>query len=313
MDATRSPPAGWGHNPVPQMNEHWPELPLAAWRETYETLHLWTQIVGKIRTACTPLVNHWWNATLYVDARGLTTSAIPAGNEAFEIRFDFIDHRLMIEKSDGRRRTFELRPRACADFYADLMGALAELKIEAPITPLSCELPKNIRLDLDREHASYDRQWANRWWRITLAVANVFHEFRAPFIGKCSPVHFFWGSFDLAVTRFSGRGAPKRDDPMMAEAYSHEVSSAGWWPGSGKIEEAAFYAYHVPQPEGYERASVKPSAAYYDRELGEYILAYDAVRKSSSPRETLLDFLQSTYEAGANLAGWDRAALERSR
>ena len=295
------------------MNDNWPELPLAAWRETYQTLHLWTQVVGKIRTARTPLVNHWWSATLYVNARGLTTAAIPDGDGAFEIAFDFIDHRLLIEKSNGKRRTFELRPEACADFYASVMNALAELHIEAAIEPLSSELPHNVRLDLDREHASYDRDWATRWWRITLAVSNVLQEFRARFIGKCSPVHFFWGSFDLAVTRFSGRRAPAREDPMMAEAYSHEVSSAGWWPGSGKIEEPAFYAYHAPQPEGFDKVAVKPAAAHYDRDLGEYILSYDAVRTSASPRETVLDFLQTTYEAGANRAGWNRAELERSR
>jgi Family of unknown function (DUF5996) len=293
------------------MNEQWPELPLAAWQKTYDTLHLWTQVIGKIRLARTPLINHWWNTTLYVNARGLTTSSIPYGDGAFEIAFDFIDHRLLIETSWGKRRTLDLRPQACADFWHAVMEALAELKIDLEIHPLSSELPQNVRLDLDREHDSYEPQWANRWWLVTLAVHNVLQEFRTRFIGKCSPVHFFWGSFDLAVTRFSGRRAPQRDDPMMNEAYSHEVSSAGFWPGSGSISKPAFYAYHAPQPEGFDRASVKPPAAHYDPQLGEFILMYDDVRNSPSPRETLLEFLQSTYEAGANLAGWDRAELER--
>jgi hypothetical protein len=293
------------------MNEQWPELPLAAWQKTYDTLHLWTQVIGKIRTTQTPLINHWWNATLYLNARGLTTSAIPHDDGAFEIAFDFIDHRLLIETSWGKRRSLELRPQFCADFWQAVMDALAELKIELKIHPLSSELPQNVRLDLDREHDTYDPAWANRWWRITLAVHNVLQEFRARFIGKCSPVHFFWGSFDLAVTRFSGRRAPPREDPMMNEAYSHEVSSAGFWPGSGTISDAAFYAYHAPQPAGFDRASVGPAAAHYDSQLGEFILMYDDVRKSATPREALLDFLQSTYEAGANLAGWNRAELER--
>ncbi len=293
------------------MNDDWPALPLASWQKTYETLHLWTQVIGKIRTAQTPLINHWWNATLYLTGRGLTTSPIPLGGRAFEIAFDFVDHRLLIDTSWGLRRTFELRPRPCAEFYASVMKALAELKIEVDFNPLSSELPENIRLDLDREHTTYDPEWANRWWRVTLAVHNVLQEFRSRFIGKCSPVHFFWGSFDLAVTRFSGRRAPARDDPMMSEAYSHEVSSAGFWPGSGPIADAAFYAYHTPQPAGFDRAAVRPAAAHYDPQLGEYILMYDEVRTSASPRQTLLDFLQSTYEAGATLANWNRSELER--
>ena len=292
-------------------SETWPALPLDEWKSTYETLHLWTQVIGKIRLSHTPLINHWWNSTLYLTARGLTTSPIPRESGAFEISFDFIDHRLLIETSFGGIRTLELRPRSCADFYDSVMRSLDELGISVEIEPMSCELPKNVRLDQDVEHTSYSHEWANRWWRITLAVHNVLQEFRGRFIGKCSPVHFFWGSFDLAVTRFNGRRAPDRDDPMMREAYSHEVSSAGFWPGSGSVAEAAFYAYHAPQPAGFDRASVKPAAARYDSALGEFLLPYEAVRTTPSPRQTLLDFLQSTYEAGADLAGWDREALER--
>ncbi len=293
--------------------EAWPPLPLEAWKKSYETLHLWTQIIGKIRVARTPLINHWWNSTLYLSARGLTTSPIPDGDGAFEVAFDFISHRLLIETSSGKSFALDLQPRACGEFYELVMKGLADLRIDVDINPLSCELPHNIRLDLDREHASYDPEQVNRWWRITLAVHNVLQEFRGRFIGKCSPVHFFWGSFDLAVSRFNGKRAPDREDPMMREAYSHEVSSAGFWPGSGSIAEPAFYAYHTPMPQGYDRALAKPAAARYDSTLGEFVLPYEAVRTSSSPRQTLLDFLQSTYEAGANLAGWDRAALERSR
>lgn len=295
-------------------HDGWPELPLREWQPSYATLHLWTQVVGKIRTKLTPLVNHWWNSTLYLNARGLTTSAIPYAEGAFEISFDFIDHRLAIETSWGPRRTIELRPKPCCDFYRQVMDALADLGIEVEISPVAQELPQPIRLDLDREHASYDAEYVQRWWRIMLRVAMILSEFRARFIGKSSPVHFFWGSFDLAVTRFSGRRAPAREGAgaMMNEAYSHEVISVGFWPGSGPIQDAAFYAYAAPQPAGFDSAKIKPDTARYDRTLGEYILMYDDMRSAPSPRQALLDFAQSTYEAGASLGGWNRAELERS-
>ncbi len=292
----------------------WPALPLRDWQPTYATLHLWTQIVGKIRTKQTPLVNHWWNSTLYLTGRGLTTSAIPYHDGAFEMRFDFVDHRLRIDTSWGPRREIELRPQPCCDFYALVMRALGELGIDVAIAPVSDELPQPVRLDLDREHGSYDREFVERWWHILLRVDTILNEFRARFIGKSSPVHFFWGSFDLAVSRFSGRRAPHRDGAprWVNEAYSHETSSVGFWPGSGSVTDPAFFAYIAPQPAGFDTAPVKPEAAHYDRTLGEYILMYDDMRKSASPRQALLDFAQSTYEAGANLAGWDRAELERS-
>lgn len=294
--------------------EAWPAIPLAEWRASYETLHLWTQIVGKIRMSLTPLLNHWWNATLYVTARGLTTSSIPYGERAFELRFDFIDHTLTLETSWDNGATIPLQPQACADFYETLFATLKRSGIKLAIWPTTVELPSAIRLDQDREHATYDALLVNRWWRATLSAQRVFEEFRTPFVGKSSPVHFFWGSFDLALTRFSGRRAPQREgvDKLTAEAYSHEVMSVGFWPGSGPIEGAAFYAYAAPQPEGFDRATVAPAAAYYEKQLGEYILMYDAVRTAESPRETLLQFLESTYQAAANLGSWNRAELERS-
>jgi Family of unknown function (DUF5996) len=292
----------------------WPALPLAAWQPTYATLHLWTQVIGKIGIARTPMLNHWWNATLHLTARGLTTGPMRDGSQSFEIRFDFVDHRLIIETSRGGREVIELRPQTSADFYAAVMEALASVGVNVHIWPVTVELPEAVALDRDRDHASYDAEAVNRWWQVMLAAGTVLEEFRARFIGKCSPVHFFWGSFDLAVTRFSGRKAPVREgaDAITRESYSHEVISAGFWPGSGSVAGAAFYAYAAPQPPGFERAPVKPAAARYETALGEYILMYDDMRSSASPRETLLDFLQSTYEAGANLGGWNRAELERS-
>jgi len=295
-------------------DEDWPALPLRQWQPTYATLHLWTQVVGKIRTKLTPLINHWWNSTLYLTARGLTTSAIPYGSGAFEIRFDFLDHKLRIDTSWGAFRTIELVPQPCCDFYAAVMSALKQLGIEVEISPVSQELPKEIRLDLHREHASYDAKAVERWFHILLRVAMILTEFRARFIGKSSPVHFFWGSFDLAVSSFNGKRAPHRDGAgkMMNEAYSHETSSVGFWPGSGSVTDAAFFAYTAPAPAGLESVLVQPPAAHYDKTLGEFILMYDDMRKSASPRQALLDFAQSAYEAGANLAGWNRAELERS-
>ena len=291
----------------------WPALPLDAWRDTYATLHMWTQIVGKVRTTLSPPVNHWWHSTFYVTARGLTTSPIPYGTRTFEVSFDFIDHNLLIQTSDGTRKALGLFPRSVADFYHEFMSALRALDLEVTINPLPQEVPNPIRCDEDDVHASYDPEYAHRCWRILVQADRVFKQFRGRFLGKCSPVHFFWGSFDLAVTRFSGRRAPERPgaDRVTREAYSHETSSCGFWPGSGPIQEAAFYAYAIPQPEGFASAAIRPAAAWYSAEVGEFLLRYEDVRTADDPDALLLDFLQSTYEAAANLAGWDRAALER--
>lgn len=291
-------------------DNEWPPLPLSEWRDTYENVHLWTQIVGKIRLARTALINHWWNTTLYLTARGLTTSPMRDGDRAFEIAFDFVDHRLLIDTSSGERRSIDLRPQPCADFYSSVMQALDALGIEVHITPITSEIPNPVRLDEDRAHDSYDADAMNRCWRIMLSTSLVMQEFRSRFMGKASAIHFFWGSFDLALTFFSGRRAPAREgaDAMMREAYSHEVSSCGWWPGGGAMQEAAFYAYAAPQPEGYDRAL----ARYYNSDLKEPVLMYDEVRASSDPRKKLLDFFNETYEAAANLGHWNRAELERS-
>ena len=292
----------------------WAPLPLADWQPTYDTLHLWLQVVGKIRIATTPPINHTWNSALYLTSRGMTTSPMPYKDGAFEISLDFIDHQLIIDTSWGPRRTIELRPMTSADFHAAIMKSLSELGITIHIWPVTVEMPEKIHLDTDREHAAYDREYVTRWWRIMVTTGSIFQEFRARFIGKCSPVHFFWGSMDLAVTRFSGRRAPPRTDPdaFMREAYSHEVISLGFWPGSGTLLDPAFYAYAAPEPEGYDKAQIQPAQARYDTTMRIYILMYDDVRNSPSPRQTLLDFAQSTYEAGANLGGWNRAELERS-
>jgi len=297
------------------MNPHlnaWPELPLAAWQDTYDTLHMWTQIVGKIRMTLTPLVNHYWNATLYVSARGLTTSAIPYPRGIFEMEFDFIGHQLVLRTSEGEVRTLELGPRTVADFYAEVMSTLAALKIGVQIHAHPDEVANPIPFAEDRTHKSYDREYVDRFRRLLISVDKVLQNFRTRFIGKCSPVHFFWGSFDIAVTRFSGRLAPARPDPMMQEAYSHEVSSAGFWPGGGDIKGPAFYSYTAPEPAGFKTYSVLPKPARYDANIGEFLLMYDDIRGAASPESELMDFLQTTYEAGANLAKWDRAALERS-
>jgi hypothetical protein len=295
----------------------WPELSYAAWKDSYATLHLWTQIVGKIRLVQTPWLNHSWHVVLYVSARGLTTSAIPFGTRAFQLDFDFLDHVLRVSTSDGGRKEIGLFPRSVADFYADIMRILAELGIEVRINELPNEIPDAIRFSEDHVHASYDRDYAERHWRVLLQVNRVLHEFRTSFIGKCSPVHFFWGSFDLAVTRFSGRrapphpgGVPNLPDAVTQEAYSHEVSSAGFWPGSAGIEYPAFYSYAYPEPPGFSSASVRPKEAFYSEGLREYILPYDAVRIARDPEQALMDFLISTYEAAANLGRWDRAAFE---
>lgn len=293
--------------------DRWPALPLRAWQDTCATLHMWTQIVGKVRLALTPLVNHWWNVPLYVTARGLTTSQMPYGGGAIEIWFDFLDHRLLLETSDGSTKTLPLRPQSVAGFYNEFMQMLRSAQINVKIWKMPREVPNPIPFDEDRLHASYDPEYAQRFWRVLLAVDHVFNQFRANFIGKSSPVHFFWGSFDLAVSRFSGRRAPQRPgaDVVTREAYSHEVSSVGFWPGSGNIRDAAFYSYTVPQPAGFQEARVNPEAAYFDPQLGEFVLMYDAVRTSPSPSAALLQFCNSTYQAGAKLAKWDRTALER--
>jgi Family of unknown function (DUF5996) len=293
--------------------DSWPELPLEAWQDTYATLHMWTQIVGKVRLALSPLVNHWWEVALYVNVRGLTTSAIPYGDGIFEVQFDFIEHELVIQTSWGASKTMELEPRSVAEFYSEFMAALRSLGIEVKIWTLPCEVPNPVRFERDTQHASYDREYAHRLWKILVLCDTIFKEFRAGFIGKDSPVHFFWGSFDLCVTRFSGRRAPERPgaDPITREAYSHEVISAGFWPGGGEVKGAAFYAYAAPEPAGFAAQIVKPAAAFYHPVVKEFLLMYDDVRLAASPREALLGFLQSTYEAGANLARWDRKELER--
>jgi len=290
----------------------WPSLPLEAWKDTYATLHMWTQVAGKIRLQLTPLVNHWWNVPLYVSSRGLTTSPIPFGERTFEIQFDFIDHQLVITTSDGKVDRLPLTPMPVAEFYRDLMSHLRSLGIELRINTKPCEVPDPIAFERDTIHAAYDAEYARRFWRILVTVNSVFLEFRSRFLGKCSPVHFFWGSFDLAVSRFSGRRAPERPgaDAITREAYSHEVISAGFWPGGGEVNGPAFYSYTVPEPEDYATARVRPGAAFYDPKLREFLLMYDEVRGADSPRRALLDFLQSTYEAGATLARWDRNALE---
>ena len=295
----------------------WPELPTAAWRETCETLQLWTQIVGKIRLAREPWLNHSWHVVLYVTPRGLTTSPIPDCTRTFQIDFDFIDHVLRISTSDGAQRQFALAGHSVASFYAAIMAELAQLGIHVAINETPNELPEPIRFSQDRQHASYDPDAVRRFLQILLNADRVFKQFRTAFLGKASPVHFFWGSFDLAVTRFSGRRAPRHPggvphlpDDVAAEAYSHEVSSAGFWPGSGAIDYPAFYSYAYPEPAGFRTTAVRPDAAFFSEALGEFILPYDAVRTAARPDQALLDFLQSTYEAAANAAKWDREALE---
>jgi len=293
--------------------EKWPALPLSEWKDTYDTLHMWTQIVGKIRMELSPPVNHWWHTTLYVTSTGMTTSPIPCDARTFEIRFDLIRHNLLIEVSDGSVKALPLMHRTVADFYGELVAALRSLGIECRIWTMPQEFPDPIRFELDDRHAAYDPEYANRFFRVLSASAEVMQEFRGRFIGKSSPVHFFWGSFDLAVTRFSGRRAPKREgaDPVTAEAYSHEVISAGFWPGSGEINDAAYYAYAAPEPTGFAEQKVIPAQAFYSPTMKEYFLMYEDVRRSRRPEKALMEFLQSTYEAGANAAKWDREALER--
>jgi hypothetical protein len=293
-------------------DDRWPALPYEAWQDTYETLHMWTQVVGKIALAQAPPVNHSWAIALQVTARGLATRPLPHGARSFSIEFDFVHHQLAIRASDGAARMLTLAPRSVADFYGDVMATLADMDLPVKIWPMPVEIPSPIRFDEDTVHESYDAAAANRFWRILVQVERVFTEARCGFVGKISPVHFFWGSFDLAVTRFSGRPAPPRDGPaFMRDAYSHEVISHGFWPGSGPILEPAFYAYAVPEPAGLKDASVQPAEAFYDRELGEFVLPYDGVRRGADPDARLRAFVESTYERAATLGGWDRAALER--
>jgi hypothetical protein len=295
------------------MSEEWPPLPLEEWKDTCATLHMWTQIAGKVRLAQTPLVNHWWNVPLYVSARGLTTTAMPHDGRFFEMEFDFIDHFLAIKCSDGASDKIKLEPKSVATFYQETMAALRGLGLDVRIWKMPVEVPDPIPFDQDQQHASYDREPVERLWRILQSSDRVLQEFRSRFIGKCSPVHFFWGSFDLAVTRFSGRPAPPRDgaDTITREAYSHEVISHGWWPGHGPLGKPAFYSYTAPAPEGLSEAKIRPEKAFYSKDMSEFLMLYDDVRSAPDPDAALLDFCQSTYEAGANLAHWDRTSLER--
>jgi hypothetical protein len=294
-----------------------PALPFSEWKETAATLHMWTQVVGKVRLALTPWLNHSWHVTLYLTARGLTTSPISYGADSFEIDFDFIDHLLLIKSSSGAVRTIRLRPMTVADFYSELMAALREMRLEVKISAAPNEVEVAIPFAEDRTHAAYDAEYAQRFWRVLLQSDRVFKEFRAGFVGKCSPVHFFWGSFDLAVTRFSGRtapthpgGVPHLPNAVAREAYSHEVSSCGFWPGNEAMPQPIYYSYAYPAPEGFAEARVEPAQAYWNTALREFMLPYEAVRTSQSPDATLRSFLQSTYEAAATFGKWDRALLE---
>jgi hypothetical protein len=299
------------------MSELWPELPYVTWKDTAATLQLWTQVVGKVRLALTPWLNHSWHVTFRVSARGLSTPLVSHGGKDFQIEFDFVDHVLWVRTADGHARQLMLRPMPVAEFYGELLHLLSQLGIEAQIDKVPNELIDPIPFDKDETHRAYDKEYANRFWRILLRTHEVLSYFRTGFLGKASPVHFFWGSFDLAVTRFSGRraplhpgGVPHLADTVVREAYSHEVSSAGFWPGGGPIEFAAFYSYAYPMPEGLAAAKVAPADAFFNKELGEFILPYDAVRNAADPNRALLAFLQSTYAAAADLGAWDRAALE---
>ena len=290
----------------------WPALPYEAWKDTYVTLHLWSQVVGKVALALAAPLNHCWGVALRVTPRGLTTRPLPYGTRSFTIQFDFVDHRLLVSTSDGVTHTLELKPRSVTGFYRALLDTLDDMGLPVKIRPTSTELPEPIRLDRDTEHHSYDREYVDRLRRILVQLDRVFTDSQCAFTGKCSPVNFFWGSFDLAVTRFSGRRAPPREGPAFErDAYSHEVISHGFWPGSGPVLEPAFYAYAVPEPAGLKEAQVLPDAAYYHRELNEFILPYEAVRQAESPDAMIHAFIDSTYARAADLANWDREALDR--
>jgi hypothetical protein len=291
----------------------WPALPWSKWEETANTLHMWTQIVGKTRLALTPLQNHWWNVPLYVTAHGLGTSAMVCGDDVLDIEFDFLAHGLHLRMGSGEERILPLRPQTVADFYKEYLDCLAALGVSVEIWPMPVEVANPIRFDLDTEHKSYDPEYAHRFWQALVQAEKVFRAWGTGFLGKVSPVHFFWGSFDLAVTRFSGRLAPPRPgaDKIQREAYSHEVISAGFWPGNGGYGAAAFYCYAAPVPEGLAEVRVRPEAAGWDKALGEFIFKYDALLKEASPEKALMDFLESAYGAAADVGRWDRAALER--
>ena len=294
------------------MTDVWPALRNDDWKDTYATLHMWSQVVGKVALAQAPPLNHSWGISLGVTARGLTTAALPHGDRTFTIAFDFIDHLLAIDTSDGDRRVLPLEPRTVAEFYRLVMATLHEMALPVKVWPVPVEIPDPIPFEDDTVHHTYEPELASRFWHILVQVHRAFTASRTSFIGKCSPVQFFWGSFDLAVTRFSGRPAPPRDGPaFMREAYSHEVISHGFWPGSGLVLEPSFYAYAVPEPDGLKSAAVRPDAAFYHREMGEFILPYEAVRTAPSPAAAIADFVESTYDRAATLAGWNRAALER--
>jgi hypothetical protein len=298
-------------------NASWPSLPLEEWQDTYATLHMWTQIVGKVRLALAPMLNHWWQVPLYVTTRGLTSSPIPYGTDSFEISFDFLEHRLRLQSSNDVVRTLPLEPRSVADFYHEVMLALHALGLEVDIYTMPVEVQDPIPFDEDYKHHSYVPEYAQRFWRILMQTDRVLQQFRGRFLGKSSPVHFFWGSFDLAVTRFSGRPAPPHPGgiPHVADrvtqlAYSHECSSCGFWPGGGPVPEPVFYAYAYPEPDGFKNCNVRPKGAFYSNDMHEFILPYEVVRGATNPDALLLDFAQSTYEAAADSGRWDRKALE---
>ena len=291
----------------------WPELPWETWADTADTLHMWTQIVGKTRLALTPLQNHWWNVPLYVTARGLGTSAMDYGDDVLDIEFDFVAHELHLRMGSGANQVMKLKPRTVADFYAEYLGCLKELGVSVKIMPMPVEVADPVRFDIDTQHKSYDPEYVHRFWQVLVHAEKVFRAWGTGFLGKVSPVHFFWGSFDLAVTRFSGRPAPPRPgaDSIQREAYSHEVISAGFWPGNGGYGTAGFYCYSAPVPEGLSEAKIRPDDAGWDKALGEFVFKYDAVRALAAPEKALMDFLESSYGAAADVAKWDRAALER--
>jgi hypothetical protein len=299
-------------------DDTWPSLPYESWKDTYATLHMWTQVVGKVALALAPPINHSWAIAMPITARGIATRTLPYGTRSFTFEFDFIDHQLLLRVSDGTTRALPLAPQSVAAFYRAVMDLLRDLDLAVKIWPMAVEVAAPIRLDEDTIHHSYDPEYANRCWRILAQAERVFNASRCQFVGKCSPVHFFWGGFDLAVTRFSGRLAPPREGPaFMREAYSHEVISHGFWPGGpwpggGPVLDATFYGYAVPEPAGFKEAPVRPAAAYYNRELGEFLLPYEAVRTSADPDRAIREFVDSTYAQGATLGGWDRAALERA-
>jgi hypothetical protein len=290
-----------------------PALPLESWKDTLATLHMWTQVVGKVRLKLCPLVNHFWNVPFYVTPRGMTTGAMPYSQGAVEVRFDFIENKLLFETSKGGAAAIALKPQSVAEFYKKFMDALLGLGVTVKIWTTPCEIPDPIPFEQDHLHAAYDPEAVRKFWRILIWVDQILQEFRAGFLGKVSPVHFFWGSFDLAVTRFSGRRAPERPgaDPITREAYSHEVSSAGFWPGGGDIPGPAFYSYAAPEPAGFSQRSVRPQATFYHPQLKEFLLMYDDVRTAGSPKTALMEFLQSTYDAAADTGNWDRRTLER--